>query len=288
MEVANGGTLLSQSRNNGNFMKKIVLAFFLGCFPSISKALLCPSMQSPTMQRVLVIIGYTDAPETFWQKVGVSDYPYIYSAKDYIQSQLKIIFESKEFRQLSNIDLQVDKFLSCWVNTHKSMQIDVVDPNSTCANAKKMNSMFETRSPWDCESQTNISRQATSYVFNNLFQYDAAVYLGHARYGSGLGLGDFNDIGSKVNLSELSMNAIAQLEQVKLKLIVMLSCNSWIYYRNVFNSLGESYSPKFIGVSDREISFAQLIDTNLPKILIPILDYGIIQFTSIFPQKTRL
>lgn len=188
--------------------------------------------------RVMVVIGYADTHDSFAEKLGVGSYKFLpalatATAQD-LQEVLSIANLQKETPMGPNSAIQK------WSSADGFKQVTLLNANYNCtgesANANQVTRRYQS----ECLEQKNTSSKISAYIKANLMKYDVMIYIGHARYGSGLGIGNFNDDKNKIDLHAFSRGY--QNPNNKLKLVMISSCDSLRHYQNALGS-----KVKFLG-----------------------------------------
>lgn len=253
-------------------------------FLFISLSLLFLVNIAQATERIAVSIGYSDGPDSLWQKAGVADYPYYPGMSQKTVDATIELLQTNGFHQVKNLE-----FVSSWENADNSIVVDIINPNDRCASAVKLGGELnkEQRSPWLCHEQQTKSRITAKYVRENiLLTYDAFIYIGHARYGSGLSYGSFNDEQSKVDIYGLARKYYGG--KSRLKIVGIMSCDSMNHYATAFDSLYDSTPPKFVGISAKKIDWHPpvLVGKELQLLQSILVSGGVHQYQQVLPAKS--
>lgn len=187
----------------------------------------------------LIVIGYADHHENFAEKIGIGSYTYLSGIAAETEMQLAMTLKKNGLRQVSNDTIQT------WKSVDGFKEVTLVNANFICPSEDPMADQITRRYNGECKEQRHASAVASRFVRENLMKYDAVIYVGHSRYGSGLGLGNFNDNSNKIDLSSLTKGY--QNPANRLKFLMVSSCDSYRHYRNAMGS-----NIKFLGLKNED------------------------------------
>lgn len=114
-----------------------------------------------------------------------------------------------------------------------------------------------------CQEQQNHSEHIVEHFKKNIGNYDGFFYIGHSRQGMGLGLGPF------IPEFTLPIEIYNEIEQGKLKTVVMASCESNQLYKAKFSYLN---GIKFVGTDEKLMWTKDLLPLLLNQIKKSILE----------------
>ncbi len=130
-------------------------------------------------ERIAIAVGYSDAPDSFWQKAGVAPYPYYPAIAETTVKMLTKFLVDQGFVPITlttGNSSDIEGFITRFRSASGDLQVDLIDSNEACPEASPVAGhplRKEIRSPFGCTQQKLKSRAVAEYVRSQLFKYDA-------------------------------------------------------------------------------------------------------------------